>query len=1066
MGWRGIAYLVLALLASSTALAAAPVINLTITTTNTSYVYLNVTADQAVSTWWYSVDGGANVTFTPNTTIVGLGNGVHTITVYARNSLGEVGNSDNRVQPAVLANWTIDNGNTDYGYDIEVVDGGYLLYGSKDFYAWIVRTDENGNHLWNRTYGTNDEYVWDLLVEDDGYTMIMGTGSYGAGSYDFWLLKTDLNGTVVINQTYGGPGSDIGYFIRELADGYLLGGATTSFGVGVRDYWLLKVNETGGHIWNQTYGGPDFEEVWNLHTLDGSYFFLGYTNSTGAGLADMDIRKISTNGTLLWNKTWGSTNNDEARFMVNTSDGYLLCGDGNISGSFDTVLIKMNKTGDVLWNKTYGGAQYDNCNEMIENDGTYILVGYTYSSGAGGSDAWLIGVDAQGNQLWNLTVGAAQHEVVWRTAPKGQGDVLFGYSNSYSATYDFYFIEIGSDRQAQNFTVNDTSAPVITMTSPVEGVTYANQNVPLRVSANEAIARWQYSADGKENVTFTPNSSILLDNGAHTLTVYATDYAGNVGTTDYDDNLPPENLWSLELDSGGSDSGTAIFPANEGGHIFTATMSDDARLFKIDELGTVVWNRTYGGNESDTFEGGIAVSDGYVIVGSYMSGGVRDMWILKVNNRGGVGWETFFGGSADDYASDVIAVNDGLIVTGFGSSFGPGDRFMVVKLDFNGNYVWNATFDSGSFDFCNSKAIELADGYLISGSTNPGDYDIWLIKINTTGGHQWNKTFDSGVNDFYSGNPQVMPDNGYLLSTYDFGGNINLFKFNTTGDYQWNKTYSGVGAGGGAYGVYEWGDNYVIQGYTTTAGAGGHDVWLVKINESGEEIWNGTWGTTGQEQLNPVGYSDGRAFYSAGFTGEFADQNVTIGKFVDDGPLHFSVAEQQGSSWSETSEPEAVPEPQEPAPVLAPEPTVETGYEEGTTLDAGDEQVTILEVKEDKVVVDIGETQYTIPENTFVEIDVDEDGINDIRINTGSITNGKAEITITELEQPVAAAAEEEIEEPEAVEVREPQDMPAPEAQEAQLVASQESKAVLWLVIFAVAIIAVMGYFAVRAHKF
>jgi hypothetical protein len=134
-------------------------------------------------------------------------------------------------------------------------DGGYALVGMKSYSdgfsgsdGWLIKTDSSGNELWNRTYvGPESEAFLSVVqASDGGYVLAGDTSSYGAGSDDSWLVKTDANGNELWNQTYGGPDGDGAYSLVKTPDGgYALVGSTHSFGAGNQDFWLIKTNEYG-----------------------------------------------------------------------------------------------------------------------------------------------------------------------------------------------------------------------------------------------------------------------------------------------------------------------------------------------------------------------------------------------------------------------------------------------------------------------------------------------------------------------------------------------------------------------------------------------------------------------------------------------------------------------------------------------------------------------------------------------------------------------------------------------------------------------------------------------------
>jgi hypothetical protein len=164
----------------------------------------------------------------------------------------------------------------------------------------LVRTDANGNMLWNKTYGgTNDNLGYSVVeTADGGYAIAGSTYSFGAGKVDVYLVRTDSAGNMLWNKTYGGTNEDAGCSVVETADGgYAIAGSTNSSGAGAHDFWLVKTDSAGNEQWNKTHGGIDYDYGWSVvQTADGGYAIAGYTNSSGAGNFDVLLVKTDENG--------------------------------------------------------------------------------------------------------------------------------------------------------------------------------------------------------------------------------------------------------------------------------------------------------------------------------------------------------------------------------------------------------------------------------------------------------------------------------------------------------------------------------------------------------------------------------------------------------------------------------------------------------------------------------------------------------------------------------------------------------------------------------------------------
>jgi hypothetical protein len=116
--------------------------------------------------------------------------------------------------------WTRIFGSGDGASVRQTTDGGYVIAGytlSTALDAWLIKTDENGDTLWTKTFGDSGQDIGYSVqqITDGGYVIAGGTESYGAGGYDAWLIKTDENGDTLWTKTFGDSGQDIGYSVQH-----------------------------------------------------------------------------------------------------------------------------------------------------------------------------------------------------------------------------------------------------------------------------------------------------------------------------------------------------------------------------------------------------------------------------------------------------------------------------------------------------------------------------------------------------------------------------------------------------------------------------------------------------------------------------------------------------------------------------------------------------------------------------------------------------------------------------------------------------------------------------------
>lgn len=153
-----------------------------------------------------------------------------------------------------------------------------------------MRVNASGDSLWSRTYGGShwDRCYYVQETPDNGFILAGSNASFDPYNNDFWLIKTDDRGNILWNRTYGGAGSEECYSAQQTSDGgYILAGQTCSFGAGLCDFVLGKTDSEGTPLWARTFGGSQTDECTSVQqTPEGSYIMAGYTESFGAGWGD------------------------------------------------------------------------------------------------------------------------------------------------------------------------------------------------------------------------------------------------------------------------------------------------------------------------------------------------------------------------------------------------------------------------------------------------------------------------------------------------------------------------------------------------------------------------------------------------------------------------------------------------------------------------------------------------------------------------------------------------------------------------------------------------------------
>jgi hypothetical protein len=303
--------------------------------------------------------------------------------------------------------------------------------------------------------------------------------------------------------------------------------------------------------------------------------------------------------------------------------------------------------------------------------------------------------------------------------------------------------------------------------------------------------------------------------------------------------------------------------------------SSAAYLVKTDANGNMQWNKTYGGTGNERAAGVRETSDGgYVIAAmtsAYGAGGY-DGWLLKIDANGNLQWNKTYGGTAAEVLYDMVQTSDGgYALCGGTYSFGAGNEDVwVVKTDIGGNVQWNKTFGGTGRDE-GDLLIPTADGgyavvaFSTSTQVTGGSTKAWLIKLDSSGNMVWNQTYGVGSTSYViSGSPTA--DGGFAMAGVT-GSKAWLIKTDSSGNMLWNQTYGGTG---GANVVVQTDDGgYALVGFTTSSGAGGQDAWLIRTDSSGNALWNMTYGGSGLDASTCIIETSDGGFAISGYTNSF-----------------------------------------------------------------------------------------------------------------------------------------------------------------------------------------------------
>ncbi len=276
-------------------------------------------------------------------------------------------------------------------------------------------------NYWNGTGGSGS------LLKTGNFIYYLG-GEALSGNLDRVIYKFTLAGDTVWKKAFGGPGMDSGNSLSLSTDNHILAtGYTNSFGNGLYDIFLQKLDTNGNLIWTKTFGTAGDENSLSLTTtFDNGILLSGRNNSN-----QFFIVKTDSAGNQIWTKSY--TNTKGACFIVQLPDsGFILSGTTQPSGFEKGCLIKTDKNGNLIWQKNYGGISGNNLLYAIPIllwDGSIVCSGVEQTGGA--VYGWLLKTDALGNQMWSRTYYRNQsgnNEIYDVKHTSDNGFIMSGYT--------------------------------------------------------------------------------------------------------------------------------------------------------------------------------------------------------------------------------------------------------------------------------------------------------------------------------------------------------------------------------------------------------------------------------------------------------------------------------------------------------------------------------------------------------------------------------------------------------------------------------------------------------------
>lgn len=417
-------------------------------------------------------------------------------------------------------------------------------------------------------------------------------------------------------------------------------------------------------------------------------------------------------------------------------------------------------------------------------------------------------------------------------------------------------------------------------------------------------------------------------------------------------NAQPTINWQKAFGGNYGASLGEIKPTSDGGYILLASTSStngdvsvplkggsDIWIAKLTASGSISWQKNYGGSANEWANSISQTSDGgYVFMASTVSTdgdittnkGGRDVWIVKLNDTGKIQWQKTYGGTADDGSFGTIGTmayqtSDGGYVMLSPSKSSDGDvpsnkgmtDYWVARLNSSGSIIWSKTYGGGDEDIPSYLKPINSGGYIVAGKTksnngdvsgNKGLEDGWVLSIDDTGKLKWQKSYGGTKNDVLymicstSTNELIAAGTTYSndggIQNYHDSSDVWVIKIDSLGGEIWSKAYGGSRQDGANAIIQDLFGNLTVAGNSNSSdgdintNVGLYDVWMFSINTNGDLRWKKSYGGSKVETVSRIYSTSDGGYVTSGITnstdGDALNSNFHGGSGFDVWVIKFS----------------------------------------------------------------------------------------------------------------------------------------------------------------------------------
>ncbi len=363
---------------------------------------------------------------------------------------------------------TFGGNGVDIGYDIiSALDKSYVMVGSTSSFGagnsdvYLIKMDSVGDIKFHKTFGGANNDIGKSVTQlaDSSFIIAGYTNSMGLGGYDVYVIKTDNNGNLIWQKTFGGIDWDFAHKVKTTTDGgVILVGSTASMGNGALDAYILKLDANGNIQWQKTYGGSQDDEFKNVHQLsDGNYATCGFTKSGADINGDAWLMKLNQSGVPIYTITHNHGLYDVYNDLLELpNDEYIAVGGitTNTLTKLDAYVIKTNSVGAVLHvtKPSFNNNTDEMCYQVLKSNskyGDYLYLSNNKNLGEYKNDIRIDVFTFALNWVNTIIYGSTEDDEAFAITPtlkeKNKGYATIGFTKGYDCiNTDMYVLKYDS----------------------------------------------------------------------------------------------------------------------------------------------------------------------------------------------------------------------------------------------------------------------------------------------------------------------------------------------------------------------------------------------------------------------------------------------------------------------------------------------------------------------------------------------------------------------------------------------------------------------------------------------